>query len=362
MSDDAAEPEPEPPEAAGEAAAPVEEPAAPGRSMLVECLIDLGSTVSEIARELLVEHSYEELATVVRHDTADVIFRIDEAVEEYITDYLHMLGKSLGGIVLVAEGFKASGEVFPAGLAPEKAAMRIVLDPIDGSRGLMYDKRSAFFIAAVAPNMGPETRLSDTFTAVMVEIPTTRALFQDIFWVERGEAVGSFTRNLFSRVSNPCRYGPSPATDLRGGFAQLCRFFHPNKALIASLEEELIHRLYPDAPDEETIVFDDQFASSAGQIYEMMKGRDRFVADLRQCFNREAREEGRRTSHVCHPYDCAAHLIGSEAGLILTDARGEPFDAVIDTTSPVDWIGYANEEIRAQVEPVLMELLAEKNL
>lgn len=339
-----------------------EEISTPGRSMLVECLIDLGSTVSEIARELILKLSYEELSTVVRHDTADVIFRIDEAVEEYITDYLHMLGKSLGGIVLIGEGFKTSGEVFPEGLSPEKAAMRILLDPIDGSRGLMFDKRSAFFIAAVAPNMGPETRLSDTFTAVMVEIPTTRALYQDVFWVERGESVGSFTRNLFSRVTTPCRLGPSPATELRGSFAQICRFFHPNKALIATLEEELIHRLYPDAPEEETIVFDDQFASSAGQIYEMMKGRDRFVADLRHCFNRQAREEGRRTSHVCHPYDCAGHLIGSEAGLLITGPRGEPFDAPMDTSSPVDWIGYSNEHIRAQVEPVLMELLAEKNL
>lgn len=329
------------------------------RSLLVECLIDLGSTVSEIAREALLNERTEELARVVRHDASDSIFGIDERVEEYVSDYMHMLGDSLGGIVLVAEGFHPAGQTFPAGLPSEKASMRIIMDPIDGSRGIMYDKRSAFFIAGVAPNLGPETRLDDVFISVLVEIPTTRAAVQDVFWVERGYNVGSFTRSILSRTTSPCPIVPSHVPELRGGFAQICRYFHPHKATLARLEEELMHRLYPDAAEEDTVVYDDQYASSAGQIYEMLKGRDRFVADLRHVLNRHAREEGRRTSHVCKPYDCAAHLIGQEAGLLITTPEGKPFTAPMDTTSPVDWIAYANQGVRDQVEPVLMELLDE---
>ena len=53
--------------------------------------------------------------------------------------------------------------------------MRIIIDPIDGTRGLMYDKRSAFFLAGAAPNRGDSTTLQDIEVAAMVELPTTRS-------------------------------------------------------------------------------------------------------------------------------------------------------------------------------------------
>ncbi|PQV63263.1 hypothetical protein B1R32_11489 [Abditibacterium utsteinense] len=59
----------------------------------------------------------------------------------------------------------------------------------------------------------------------------------------------------------------------------------------------------------------------------------------------------------CHPYACAAELIAREAGIIITDEFGQNLSAPLDVETPVSWIGYANAEIRAQVEPALMALL-----
>ena len=44
--------------------------------------------------------------------------------------------------------------------------------------------------------------------------------------------------------------------------------------------------------------------------------------------------------------------------MIVTDGRGLPLNAPLDTTTDVSWIGYANEAIRREVEPVLLRLLS----
>jgi hypothetical protein len=50
----------------------------------------------------------------------------------------------------------------------------VIVDPIDGTRGIMYDKRAAWALAGVAPNKGPGTRLRDIEVAVMTELPTSK--------------------------------------------------------------------------------------------------------------------------------------------------------------------------------------------
>ena len=39
--------------------------------------------------------------------------------------------------------------------------IRLIVDPIDGTRGIMYDKRSAWTLAGVAPQRGAGTHLGD---------------------------------------------------------------------------------------------------------------------------------------------------------------------------------------------------------
>jgi hypothetical protein len=86
------------------------------------------------------------------------------------------------------------------------------------------------------------------------------------------------------------------------------------------------------------------------------------VADVRTALYRRLAREGKTPGHVCHPYDVCATLIGREAGLAITDIAGRDLDTPLDLLASVDWIGYANEYIRAEVEPVLQALLRKYGL
>lgn len=64
----------------------------------------------------------------------------------------------------------------------ETAVWRIIVDPIDGTRGLMYPKRSGWILTAVAPNLGPNTSLQDIELAVQTEIPLVKQHLADAVW------------------------------------------------------------------------------------------------------------------------------------------------------------------------------------
>jgi hypothetical protein len=56
----------------------------------------------------------------------------------------------------------------------------------------------------------------------------------------------------------------------------------------------------------------------------------------------------------------AGLLVLEESSVILTNEFGDPLNAPFDTLTECSWIGYANQKIREQVEPVLRELLQEQ--
>ena len=82
------------------------------------------------------------------------------------------------------------------------------------------------------------------------------------------------------------------------------------------------------------------------------------LVDVRGLLYEKFAREGRATGHACHPYDLCTVLIAEECGVEITDRTGKSLNAPLDTTTDVSWIGYANADIRAEVEPVLMRLLA----
>lgn len=329
---------------------------------LCDLLVKIGEKVSDRVVESLREDGVEHCSAVHSKSESDVIYQIDQVAEEVIVHALDESAGDFGGIVLIAEGIGVSEvTVYPAGIEMKDAKWRIILDPIDGTRGLMYDKRPAFFLAGAAKNKGAQTRLSDVTVAVMVEIPTTRMFLSDTLSCRKGNGVAAVRRNLQTGNRSDFSPQPSSADSLRGGFAQFARFFTPGKDVLARLEEELLATLYPDAEDKEIVAFEDQYISSGGQLYEMLTGKDRFVGDVRRSLY-EKYQDTMRGGHVCHPYDLAAHLIGVEAGLIITDIHGNPLDGPLETTHPMDWIGYANESIFNEVSPVLNCLLNKFNL
>jgi len=302
----------------------------------------------------------EELSRVTADRGGDTVFRLDEHGEGALLDYCARWGQELP-FLLVSEGVEGMGQVFPTGGDPDRLAFTMIVDPIDGTRGLMYGKRSAWALYGVAPppRDGRVPTLDTIAVALQAELPTARAALADVLWAARGEGVGAVTHDQRAGTVTPFVPRPSRADTLAGGFAAISKFFPGAKAAAAALEERLYLELLGPPPSESPQVFDDEYISSGGQLYELMVGHDRFLADLRPLLH-DPREGASRLT--CHPYDLCTELIAREAGVIVTDERGGPLTAPLDTHSPVAWIGYANPALRAAIEPVLRRLLSERSV
>lgn len=333
-------------------------------NLIKDVLIEIGEAVCTKVRKSLLEQTIEQRSAVFKEGEDDTIYQIDRDVEETLIPILSKHAKTLNGIVLVAEGIgeNTNGVVLPKEKKAESAALRIIMDPIDGTRGIMYDKRSAFFLAAAAPNKGAATSLIDVQVAVMTELPTSRSMYSDTLWAIRDKGAFAYTRNLINGDITKRDIKPSKSKTIIGGFAQITRFFPPGRDLLAKIEDELIATIAPNPPAGKAIIFEDQYISTGGQLYEMLMGHDRFVADIRHILYKKLAKEGKTPGHVCHPYDICTKLIGKEAGLIITDVYGNNLNTPIDLLTNVDWIGYANENIRAEVEPILYALLKKYGL
>jgi hypothetical protein len=294
---------------------------------------------------------------VSRGSAADTIYGLDTVVEPILEDFCNDWAKTTP-LVLIAEGVEGGAvdgvKVFPDGAREEDAKIRLIVDPIDGTRGLMYDKRSAWALAGVAPNRGPATRLRDIEAAVMTELPTSKMGLADVLWATKGHGTGVERVNLHDGTSQPLPLRPSSADTIAHGFASVVNFFPGTKSLAAELMEHLARELLGEVDVTKALVFDDQYISTGGQFYELIVGHDRFNADLRPLLHRIRRQP---PGLCCHPYDCATWLVAEEAGVVLTDGLGAPLDGPLDVTTGLSWAAYANAALRAKIEPLLTGFL-----
>jgi fructose-1,6-bisphosphatase/inositol monophosphatase family enzyme len=320
-------------------------------------LLDLGDHVRRCVLNARRESGTDDLAAISRESVADTIYGIDRISEDAITAWFGEHWPATIPVELVMEGIDPQNPVtFPAKLPCEQTEAKIILDPIDGTRGIMYDKRAAWFLAGVAPQRGPATKLSDIEVAVMVELPTTKQWRADRFSAIRGRGVFSDSVNVLTGDILPRSIRPSHAADMLHGFGYISRFFPTGKALTAAIEQQVWHRLYPRPSGKEVIVFEDQYISTGGQFCELLLGHDRMIADIRPLVFKKL---GIPSALCCHPYDIAGALVLAEVGVILESPDGSPMDGPLDTTSPIAWVGYANPELAAHIRPVLHAVLKE---
>ena len=307
------------------------------------------------------ERSADDLRRAVYDGAGDVIYSIDRVSEEALVESFTSEIAKHEPIVLIGEGLPGGRMTLPEGVMEGDAQWRVIVDPIDGTRGLMYQKRPAWILMGVAPNRGEATSLADIELAVQTEIPLVKQHLSDQLWAVRGGGVEAVRFNRLTGESRLLQVQPSKASDLRHGFATICRFFPGGRDLLATIDEELCERVLARKPGE-VGVFEDQYACTGGQLVALATGQDRFIADLRPLVRRYAEERGIAAVHCCHPYDLCAKLIAEEAGVILTAPGGGAIDAPLDTDANVGWVGYANPQVQALVEPVLNELLRKYQL
>ena len=317
---------------------------------LLEPILSMHDSIRDAVVDACAQQAPERLATKAG-DTGDTIYAIDRVGEEALVRGLANL-PSDEPVCLIAEGL-AEPLVFPRGAREQDCRWRLLVDPLDGTRGLMYQKRSAWVLTGVAPNRGAATRLSDVVLAVQTEIPLLKQHLSDQLWAFAGRGMQARRWNRVTRTTEPLTLRRSGAATIAHGFATVVRFFPGAREVLGAIDDEVVHALVTPDPGR-AASFEDQYASTAGQLYELLAGHDRFIADLRPLVKSQ--------SLCCHPYDVCTALIAREAGVILTDPRGAPLDAPLDLTTDVAWVGYANEQLRASIEPVLQAALRRRGL
>lgn len=305
--------------------------------------------------------SMEELARVAHDETGDTIFAIDRVSEEVLIRFFEREAGAIGGLVLIAEGIEGGQTVIGASDA-SAARWRIIVDPIDGTRGIMYQKRPAWVLTGVAPNHGEATSLADIELAVQTEIPLLKQHLCDCAWALRGRGARAERWNRLTRERAEIPLRPSAAASIEHGYAMLSRFFPGARDELAAMDEEIVRGALGVPAEGKVPCFDDQYACTGGQLYELMTGRDRFNADVRPLLLPILLARGLGRSHCCHPYDICTELVAREAGVLVTDARGEPLRNRLSVDEDVSWAGYANDAIRRQIEPLLQAALEKRGL
>lgn len=248
---------------------------------------------------------------------------------------------------------------FPKNTPSNDLEYQLIIDPIDGTRGIMYDKRPAWALIGLAPqNENGVPVLEDILVAVMTELPTSKQFISEqLSATLLSDGSTTFERqatNLITGEAKPISHTPSRATDLKHGFASVAKFFPQAKAALAAFEEELFAELTPDSEKQDALIFDDQYISTGGQLYELIAGHDRVVIDIRPL---AFAKNGYPLSLTCHPYDLCTALVARAAGVVVRLADSPDLSIPFDTTTPVNWIAYANQELAQQIQPVVDRLI-----
>jgi fructose-1,6-bisphosphatase/inositol monophosphatase family enzyme len=305
--------------------------------------------------------STEQLSAVAAEESSDTIYRIDRVSEAVLVSGLEEVARR-DPLVLVAEGIGDGKRVLPHAAREEDCRWRIIVDPIDGTREIMYQKRSAWILTGVAPNMGDATRVRHIELAVQTEIPILKQHLSDQLWAERGKGMHATRYDRVRGTREPLALRASRAPTLAHGFTSVSRFFPGVRDVLAAIDDEIVLEVLGPPDPHKASCFEDQYLSTGGQLYELIAGRDRFIADIRPLLQAVVASRGLPPSLCCHPYDICTALIAQECGVIITGATGDPIDAPFDVDADVAWVGYANESIRQSVEPALSAALAKRGL
>jgi hypothetical protein len=285
---------------------------------------------------------------------ADVLYGIDKAVEQAILDWIERNWPEDQPVELIMEGIEPI--VLPSRSQNIDPPFKLILDPIDGTRCLMFDKRPAWILSGLALNRGPETTLEDIFLAAMTELPISKQGFADQVSGIKGQGPNGIrgTRlNLFTETTSSITFEPYTGDQLEHAFSGFVQILPEGKAVLAETEE----RLWKEMGlwnAERPVIFSDQYLATGGQLYELLCGKERFLADLRDSV---LKAMGISNGLSCHPYDICTALILTESGIQITSPEGNPLNTPLNTTSHLSWIAYTSEALRKRIEPTLRPLI-----
>lgn len=330
--------------------------------MLVREITRIHGVIRDAVMQQCEASALEQLATVTAVEGGDTIYAIDRVSESVLVAEFTQLAQRIS-FRLVAEGLGHDGvRDFPAGVDPTRIDYLIIVDPIDGTRGLMYQKRPAWILTGVAPFRADGNTLRDISLAVMSEIPLVKQHLCDVLWAVRGGGVHAQRLNRITGVVSDMRVRPSQATSILNGFGNIARFFPGDRAQLAAVDDTLTTIMLGEAPQGRALSFEDQYISTGGQFYELLMGHDRWLADIRPLLIPPAQRHADTPMLCCHPYDVCTELIAREAGIVVCKANGAPLDAPLDVHSAVSWVAVANPVLAGRILPALQRALSQHHL
>lgn len=190
-------------------------------------LCDLQKHMLRAILEARNEHSTDQLASISEQTAADVIYAIDTIADQALHQWFSTNWPHEHPVQIIMEGIE-DDEVctYPSGTPVKDTVLKCIIDPIDGTREIMYDKRSAWILTGLAPQRFESNSLQDIQIAAMTEIPTSRQWRADQISASRGEGLqcqALDVRNDYTATTTILH--PSDATDVRHAFGTIIRFF-----------------------------------------------------------------------------------------------------------------------------------------
>lgn len=295
-------------------------------------------------------------ARAVRQGAGDVTYAVDARVEAAIERWTDRVARTQALSVLTEDtGWRHMGPDGSGGVRElagfDHGGPRIALDPIDGTRNLMCDLRSAWTVVSFAPPGSTAPRLSDVSLGIVSEIPDTRGGRYRQLAAERGRPCGFEERALGDDALVRARTlaaGDDARVD--HGYFPIFRYSPDQRPALARIEADFTERLRIHEGANLRHFFDDQYISNAGQLFLLAIGTYRMIADVRGWL--AARMA--LTTVNSHPYDVAGALVCARAaGCVVEGPLGGELDFELDVVTPVSFVGFANTATARRIRPHL---------
>src|SRR3974390_618879 len=175
----------------------------PDSSWLVAPVREIHEEIRRTVVSACEQSSQSQMSEVADDGTGDTIYAIDRISESLLVKLFEDLVAVRQPIILIAEGLPTGSIVLPRGAHEKDAAWRVIADPIDGTRCLMYQKRSGWILTGIAPNRGEVTTLADIEVAVQTEIPLIKQHLSDVLWARKGSGTQGESFNRLPKERTP---------------------------------------------------------------------------------------------------------------------------------------------------------------